>query len=156
MKINLSHKRNENLNSDEISIELQYSTESENLQHFINYINDYPLNHQTKAIVANDNNYTLLEIELDNIILFYSDKKYNYCKTKSGQYRIKSKLYELENIDKNFIRVSKSCIVNMNHVKKFDISEISKIIIKLDDSTEEIVSRRRTQNIMKYLDDRRI
>ena len=151
MKINLIEKKKENLSEDEIIIELQYSSKNTNLQDFINYINNY----KNKVIVVNDN-YALIEIKYKDIILFYSDKKYNYCKTKTKTYKIKSKLYELEKMDVDFVRISKSCIVNMNHVQKFDISETGKIIIKLDDSTEEIVSRRKTRDIMKYLDDRRI
>ncbi len=88
--------------------------------------------------------------------MFYSDKKFNYCKTKNEYYKIRSKLYELEKANKNFIRISKSCIVNMKHIEKFDISETGKIVVKLDDCTEQVVSRRKTGNIMKYLDDRRI
>lgn len=155
MKINLKQKKNEHLDKDEFEIELQYSIENKNLQHLIDYINEYTLNKNNKVIVASDD-YTLLEIEYKDIIIFYSDKKYNYCKTKTGRYKIKSKLYELEKMDENFMRISKSCIVNIEHVEKFDISESGKIIIKLDDFTEETVSRRKTQNIMKYLDNRRI
>ena len=44
----------------------------------------------------------------------------------------------------------------MKHIEKFDISETGKIVVKLDDCTEQVVSRRKTGNIMKYLDDRRI
>lgn len=155
MKINLNPKKNEKLDKDEFLIELQYSNKNQNLQHFIDYINNYELNYKNKLIVVTDD-YTLLKVKYEDIIIFYSDKKYNYCKTKAGRYRIKSKLYELEEMNADFIRISKSCVVNINHVEKFDISEAGKIIIKLDDFTEEIVSRRKTRYIMKYLDDRRI
>lgn len=64
--------------------------------------------------------------------------------------------YTLLEISMDFIRISKNCIVNIRHVKKFDISETGKIIVKLDDNTEQIVSRRRTSEIMKYLEGRRI
>ena len=59
-------------------------------------------------------------------------------------------------MSKDFIRISKSCIINIRHSNKFDISEVGKIVIKLDDGSEEIVSRRRTKNIMKYLEERMI
>jgi DNA-binding LytR/AlgR family response regulator len=88
--------------------------------------------------------------------MFYSDKKYNYCKIKDKSYKVKSKLYELEEINTDFIRISKNCIINITHVEKFDIAETGKIVVILDDLTEAIVSRRKTPNIMKYLDDRRI
>ena len=32
----------------------------------------------------------------DEIMCFYSEEKNNYCKTSEGRYRIKEKLYELE------------------------------------------------------------
>lgn len=155
MKINLIEKINEKLEKDEVNIELQYSSNTETLQHFIKHINNYEFKHDNKVFVLNDN-YTLLEIKLEDIIIFYSDKKYNYCKVKDKSYRIKSKLYELEKKDIDFIRISKSCIVNMKHVKNFDISETGKIVVKLDDLSEEVVSRRKTKNIMQYLEERRI
>lgn len=96
-----------------------------NLQSLINYISNYELNCQNKVIVLNDS-YELLEIKSEDIIMFYSDKKFNYCKTKNEYYKIRSKLYELEKANKNFIRISKSCIVNMKHIEKFDISETGK------------------------------
>ena len=88
--------------------------------------------------------------------MFYSDKKYNYCKVKDNSYKVKSRLYELEKENADFIRISKSCIVNINHIEKFDISETGKIVVKLDDLSEQIVSRRRSSDIMKYLEERMI
>ncbi|MCI8277544.1 MAG: LytTR family transcriptional regulator [Clostridia bacterium] len=155
MNIILNKKENGNLKENEVLIELQYSNKNLNLQSLINYISNYELNCQNKVIVLNDS-YELLEIKSEDIIMFYSDKKFNYCKTKNEYYKIRSKLYELEKANKNFIRISKSCIVNMKHIEKFDISETGKIVVKLDDCTEQVVSRRKTGNIMKYLDDRRI
>ena len=136
-------------------MELQYSNENQGVKEFVEYINNYEFDYKNKVMVINDG-YSYLEIYYKDIIMFYSDKKNNYCKTNTGQYKIKSKLYEIEKMDKDLIRISKSCIVNINHVEKFDLSETGKIIIKLDDLTEETVSRRKTRDIMKYLDDRRI
>lgn len=153
MNIILSKKENKDIGENDLFIELQYSDKNTNLQSFIDYINSYKLDKQVMVI---NNSYELLEIEYEDIIMFYSDKKYNYCKTKEEHYKIKSKLYEIEKSNNNFIRISKSCIVNLEHIEKFDISETGKIIVKLDDNTEQIVSRRKTKEIMKYLDDRRI
>lgn len=47
-----------------------------NINEFKEYINRY---NERKVIVSQDNE--LLQINLQDIILFYSDKKYNYCKT---------------------------------------------------------------------------
>lgn len=155
MKINLNKKNNENLQEDEIYLELQCSQESQEVEQFIDYINNYKVDSKNNVVVLTDDN-NLIEIDIKDIIIFYSDKKYNYCKVKDNRYRIKSKLYELEKENKGFVRISKSCIVNMKHVEKFDISQTGKIVVKLDDSSEQVVSRRKTANIMKYLEERRI
>lgn len=140
MKVNLNYKENEDLSEDEFILDIQYSSKNHKSQHFIEYIKSYDIAYKNKVIVENDD-YSLLEINCDDIIMFYSNKKNNYCKTKNGTYRIKSKLYELEKIDSNFMRISKSTIVNIKHIEKFDLREIGKIVIKLDNSIEVIVSR---------------
>ena len=98
----------------------------------------------------------MLEIKYEDIILFYSNKKNNYCKTKDGEYKIKSKLYEIERMDIDLIRISKSCIININHVENFYIGETGKIIVRLDDQTEQTVSRRKLKDVMNYLNERSI
>lgn len=141
-------KVNSNKNIINILIE---DSDNLDINEFKEYINRY---NERKVVVSQDNE--LLQINLQDIILFYSDKKYNYCRTKTGEYKIKNKLYELENYSNDFIRISKSCIVNINHVISFDIGESGKIVVKLDDNTNEIVSRRKIKNVMNYLDERGI
>lgn len=153
MEVNL--KINEELEKNEIVVEIQYSSKNKYFQHFVDYIKNYELDYRNKVIVLSDN-YELVEVEYKDIIMFYSDKKYNYCKLKDRSYRVKSKLYELEEINADFIRISKNCIVNIKHVEMFDISKTGKIVVRLDDFTEQVVSRRKTKDIMKYLEDRRI
>ena len=153
MKINI--KENNTLDDNEIILDIEYSENYKNLKQLIDYINHYELNYNNKVMVMDDD-YSLLEIEYNDIIMFYSDKKNNYCITNNKRYRVKSRLYELENISVDFIRISKNCIVNIRHVKKFDISETGKIVVILDNDTEQIVSRRKTAEIMNYLESRRI
>lgn len=96
-------------------------------------------------------------INVSDIIMFYSEEKNNFCKTKEGVYRIKEKLYYLEEKlpSKDFIRISNSVIANINHVKCFNTSIIGKIIVRFKDGSEEHVSRRKTSEIMSFLRMRR-
>ena len=95
-------------------------------------------------------------INVLDIIVFYSEEKNNFCKTKDGVYRIKEKLYYLEEmLPKNdFIRISNSAIININNVKCFNTSIVGKMIVKFEDGSHEAVSRRRTSEIMKFLNER--
>ena len=108
-----------------------------------------------KQIIAMQNNDIFI-INISDVIVFFSEEKNNFCKTKYGVYKIKEKLYYLEEVlpSKDFIRISNSAIININHVKCFNTSIIGKIIVKFKDGTEESVSKRRTSEIMKFLKNR--
>lgn len=139
-----------NANKNEINILIEESEEI-NIEDFITYIQKY---NERKIIVSQDNQK--LQIDFEDIIVFYSDKKYNYCRTKNGEYKIKNRLYEIENCSEDLIRISKSCIININHVTSFDMGEKGRIAVKLDDGTKEIVSRRKIKEVMNFLDERGI
>ena len=109
----------------------------------------------SNQIVASNNN-EIYFINLEKIICFFSKDKYNYVRTVDGTYKIKYKLYELEKFlkQKNFIRISNSCIINTNQVKCFDTSILGTILVNLKDNTQEKVSKRKVPQIMKLLRER--
>lgn len=108
-----------------------------------------------QQIIAMQNNDIFI-INVTDVIVFFSEEKNNFCRTKDGIFKIKEKLYYLEDVlpSKDFIRISNSAIININHVKCFNTSIIGKIIVKFKDGNEESVSKRRTSEIMKFLKDR--
>lgn len=109
-----------------------------------------------KTIMGVQNNDIFI-IKIQDIIEIYTDERNIFCKTANGIFGIKEKLYYLEEIlpSKDFIRISNSAIININHVKCFNTSIIGKILVKFKDGTEEIVSKRKTTEIMKFLKERR-
>ena len=115
------------------------------------YVENYD---DQKVLVRQNNEY--LQIDFQDIIAFYSDKKDIYCRTKSGEYKIKNSLSRLENQANDFVRISKSCIINIKHLDSFDMGETGSIVVKLDDGTEEIVSRRKVKEILRYIKERSI
>lgn len=128
----------------------QLSSEVQNIIQYITNINTVP-----SQIVANQNN-KIYFIDLEKVICFFSKDKYNYVRTKEGVYKIKQKLYELENIlkQKDFVRISNSCIININQVECFDTSILGTVLVKLKDNTQENVSKRKVAQIMKLLKER--
>ena len=150
MNINVNKKKNEELEKNEINVFLEYS-EDINIDNFVKYIKKYDTQ---KILVKQDNEY--IQIDYQDIILFYSDKKYIYCKTKNGEYKINTSLSKIENEENDFIRISKSCIINIKYLDSFDMGETGIIVVKLKDGTEEIVSRRRVKEILKYIRERSI
>ena len=149
MKFNIKKSISNTLNKNEININIEVPTDYVQTERLINYIKKYE---KFYAI----SNYELRNIDINDILYFYSDKKYNYCKTINNEFKIKSKLYELEKMNINFFRISKSCVINMEQVKCFDLGETGKITVKFFDNSEQIVSRRKIRDLMEYLDERRI
>ncbi len=146
-----------NISSEFPNIEVVINSPEKNEQ-VINIENEllkYNSKSLEKIIAQQDNNVFIINVF--DIIIFYSEGKSNYCRTQDGVFRIKEKLYFLEdNLPKNsFIRISNSSIVNIDHVKCFNTSIIGSILIKFKDGSEEYVSRRKVSEVMRFLKERR-
>ena len=151
MNIHINKSINKELNNDEFKINIEVSDKNEELENIIEYINQYD---KRKLIVYDG--YNMIQVNVKDIIYFYSDGNYNFCKTKDKEYRIKSKLYEIDKKSNDFLRISKSCIINIKQVKSFDIGENRNIIVRFNDNSEQFVSRRKIKEVMNYLDERMI
>lgn len=151
MDINIEKiiKKEKSLNK--INIKIETSEETKDVDKLIQYIENY-----NKMKIVLDSNNELITINTNEILYFFSDKKYNYCKTTKKEYKIKSKLYELEKINIDFLRISKSCVVNIKQVKSFDLSESGRVVVKFYDESQQIVSRRKIKDVMSYLEERSI
>lgn len=152
----------------DINIHTNISNTYENIEIFINapqrneqviQIENELLKNCTNKIrtIMGVQNNDIFIIKIQDIIEIYTDERNIFCKTANGIFGIKEKLYYLEEIlpSKDFIRISNSAIININHVKCFNTSIIGKILVKFKDGTEEIVSKRKTTEIMKFLKERR-
>lgn len=151
MNINIKKTIKKERLLNEINIKIETNKETKDIDKLIEYIENY-----NKMKIVLDSNNELITINTNEILYFFSDKKYNYCKTTKKEYKIKSKLYELEKINIDFLRISKSCVVNIKQVKSFDLSESGKIVVKFYNGSQQIVSRRKIKEVMNYLEERSI
>ena len=145
-------KINTNISSEiaETSITINAPKMTNEIQNIIKYISN--INSIPNQIIASNNNEVYF-IDLEKIMCFFSKDKYNYLRTSEGTYKIKYKLYELEEMfkQKDFVRISNSCIINTRQVKYFDTSILGTVLVNLNDNTQEIVSKRNIAQIMKLL-----
>lgn len=120
MNIKLIKKVNSKLSDDEVKIILECKTENTEVSDLEKYINNYKLNNH--SIIVEDYYNKSIPLFKKDILSFYSINKSNYCKTMNNEYKIFSKLYEIEKLDKDFLRISKNCIVNTRHIVCFDMN----------------------------------
>lgn len=139
---------------EDVTININAPKMTEDLQKIINNLSS--ISSIKEEIVATKNNEIYL-LNTKDILYFYSDEKNIYAKAKSETYRVKDKLYELEeNLPKNkFIRISNSCIINIEKTLSFDASIIGSLVAKMEDGTKQEVSKRKISNVMKFLNERR-
>lgn len=93
-------------------------------------------------------------LNYDEIYYFEAMGNEVFCMTKDKKYKVKEKLYELEERleAKGFIRVSKCFVVNIVKVDRIISWFNSKLILKLIDMDEEVyVTRKYLNNFKQYL-----
>lgn len=103
-------------------------------------------------LVAYDGANSLF-VRYADIVRIFSANKNVYVSTEEGMYRIKERLYEMEEkLDgKKYVRISNSEIVNVHKLIKLDTSLTGTIKMYLKGSQETYVSRRYVSKIKKAL-----
>lgn len=109
-------------------------------------------NSQNKILTGTKDNKIFL-IEKNEVYYFSSENQKIYAKTDIGELFVKHKLYELEEMFQgtSLVRISNSCIVNIDKIKNLDMSYSGTIEIVLKNGDREFVSRRYVSKIKNYL-----
>ncbi len=92
-------------------------------------------------------------ISFDEIIRIFAQDGDVFVKTNNKIYKVRLTLTELEKrLDKKkFIRISRSEIVNLDYVKRLDLSFTGTIAVELANNEVSYVSRRRLKDFKKIL-----
>ena len=107
-------------------------------------------------IGATKNNELFL-LKTNDILYFYSDEKYIYAKTRDEGYRVKQKMYELEEILPNnkYVRISSAYIINIDKTISFDMGQIGSLYAKMEDGKKLEVSKRKIKEVKNFLNERK-
>lgn len=92
-------------------------------------------------------------LSFDEIIRIFAQDGDVFVKTSNKSYKVRLTLTELEKrLDKKkFIRISRSEIVNVDYIKRLDLSFIGTIAIEFTNDEVSYVSRRRLKDFKKIL-----
>ena len=92
-------------------------------------------------------------LEQADLIRIYANGGKVFAVTESGEYVLRSRLYEWEaRLDKSsFVRISHSEIINLKKVKHFYLSISGTICVKLSNGTVTYVSRRYVAKLKQIL-----
>lgn len=92
-------------------------------------------------------------LEPSQIYHIYAANQKVYAVTSQGEFRLKMRLYELEEQLKEnmFVRISNSELVNLRQAEQFDLSLSGTICVKLKNREKVYVSRRYVKKIKAIL-----
>ena len=99
---------------------------------------------------SDDINYIL---DLKDIESFFTENSKVFARKANKKYRIKKRMFELEELlsDTSFVRISNSEIVNFNKVDCLDVQGRITIVLKFKSGEITYVSRRYIRKIKEYL-----
>ena len=104
-----------------------------------------------KVVAFHDKEIYILAF--DEIIRIFAQDGEIFVKTNNKTYKVRLTLNELEKRldNKKFIRISRSEIVNLDYIKRLDLSFIGTIAVELSNNEVSYVSRRRLKDFKKIL-----
>jgi DNA-binding LytR/AlgR family response regulator len=127
-----------------------YSNELTNdIMDFVNKLQDY---NASKMIIGYLEEKTFI-LDKNEIESFFTEDSKVYARKGNKKYKIKKKIYELEELldGTSFVRISNSEIANFNKVDCLDVNGSMVICLKFKSGEITYVSRRYINKIKKYL-----
>lgn len=117
---------------------------------FVRQIEEFVQQDSTEII--GDDDGEIYKIAVNDCCCFTVKEGRVYAITEKGEYRIKQRLYELENyLSDNFVKINQSCIVNAYKIEKFYAHISGTICVTLKNGYSDYVSRRQLQNVKRRL-----
>ncbi len=111
------------------------------------------LSDEKSQIIAGIKNDRVEVLEPNDIIRVYANSKKVFAVTDKGEYMLRLRLYEAEErLSLNqFVRISKSEIINLKKVNNFDLNFAGTICVRFFNNEVTYVSRRYVCEIKKVL-----
>ena len=140
----------ENPNIQETKITIECSKADSQIIKIISLINNYENNDKKIIGISKGETYC---IEQNNILYFETVDRKTFCYTADGVYEIALKLYEIEEKYENtdYIRISKSSIVNLNKIKSIRPDFGGKILATMENNEKIYISRQYVPILKKKL-----
>lgn len=134
----------DNISDDEILIKCKEITES------IKRIQKIASDSAKQSDIHFYKDNTEYYLTLDSVLFFETSGTSIHAHTNDNFYEVKNKLYELENtLPSNFVRVSKSTIINVNHIYSIEKNITSSSSVQFNDTHKQIYVSRNYYKVLK-------
>ncbi|SIS38708.1 LytTR family DNA-binding domain-containing protein [Salimicrobium flavidum] len=112
------------------------------------------LQEKRRSYFSGTNDETRHVFKPEEILYLYTEDKTVMARTEEGRYRMKERLYELEEelSKEQFVRLSKSAIANLDALHKFEASFNGTLCVYFRNGEKEYVSRRYVSDIKRKIE----
>ena len=105
------------------------------------------------SILAVKKGQDIVLLDFEDIFMIRVEEKQTKVYTENKDYLVKKPLYQIEeNLDANFVRVSKATIVNLRKIKRVAPSLKGMMFIELKNGLKDNISRKYLSDFKKSLD----
>ncbi len=105
------------------------------------------------SILAVKKGQDIVLLDFEDIFMIRVEDKQNKVYTEDKDYLVKKPLYQIEeNLDSNFVRVSKTTIVNLRKIKRVAPSLRGMMFIELKNGLKDNISRKYLSDFKSALD----
>ena len=105
------------------------------------------------SILAVKKGQDIVLLDFEDIFMIRVEDKQNKVYTEDKDYLVKKPLYQIEeNLDSNFVRVSKTTIVNLRKIKRVAPSLKGMMFIELKNGLKDNISRKYLSDFKEALD----
>ena len=115
--------------------------------------NDEIIDDENNSILAAKKGQDIVLLDFEDIFMIRVEDKQTKVFTEDQDYLVKKPLYQIEeNLDSNFVRVSKATIVNLRKIKRVAPSLKGMMFIELKNGLKDNISRKYLADFKKALD----
>ena len=115
--------------------------------------NDEIIDDENNSILAAKKGQDIVLLDFEDIFMIRVEDKQTKVFTEDQDYLVKKPLYQIEeNLDSNFVRVSKATIVNLKKIKRVAPSLKGMMFIELKNGLKDNISRKYLADFKKALD----
>lgn len=109
------------------------------------------VNSRSVDLIGYADNETV-KLNLNDIYCFFTEDNKVYALTENEKYRLKSRLYQLEeNLNNNFVKINQSCIANIRKIDRFKATVGGSLTVIFKNGYVDFVSRRNLKNVKERL-----
>lgn len=116
----------------------------------INEIEELVKNNSVDLIGYTENE--TVKLNLNDVYCFFTEDNKVYALTENEKYRLKSRLYQLEeNLNNSFVKINQSCIANIKKIDRFKATVGGSLTVIFKNGHIDYVSRRNLKNVKERL-----